>query len=197
MSPDMPETSRTINLLDELARRDRIDAARRRGAYSTLGMLLQRKAATSLCIDPDCRLSGGYSHAGDCEPCGCGLDHARGECPADLVHAAARSGGDGPQCGWSGGSVKMTFRDAEARISPSVTCCGCQLVEARRPPGSHTVTFPEEDRQLLLLALSDMTFAKPGFAWAVGQLADRIPGGREMLEGFRQSREPGVAPVER
>lgn len=132
MLPDQRSSDRIVDVIAELAQRDRIDAARKRGAYSTQGMRLQRKHATSLCSDPACSLSGGYSHAGECEPCGCGLEHAAAECPAELVHAPHRDpGNDGPLCGWRGGSVRMTFRDAKGYIAQSVTCCGCQLVEAQ------------------------------------------------------------------
>jgi hypothetical protein len=37
--------------------------------------------ALELCSDPNCDLSGGYAHAGPCEPCGCPARHAVQECP--------------------------------------------------------------------------------------------------------------------
>jgi hypothetical protein len=42
---------------------------------------LRRTPGGSVCCDPDCDLSGGYAHAGDCEPCTCGKEHATVECP--------------------------------------------------------------------------------------------------------------------
>lgn len=63
-------------LLEELTRRDRIDQARRRGSYSTRGMILQRRNADSVCGDDHCTLSGGYGHAGECIPCHKGATQA-------------------------------------------------------------------------------------------------------------------------
>ncbi len=44
-------------------------------------MLHLRFQANSLCCDNECWLSGGYAHAGPCEDCGCGDEHAIAECP--------------------------------------------------------------------------------------------------------------------
>lgn len=41
------------------------------------------RGASGLCGDPLCDLSGGYAHAGDCEPCECPARHAVAECPLD------------------------------------------------------------------------------------------------------------------
>lgn len=43
---------------------------------------LRTAEGASVCCDPDCDLSGGYAHAGPCEPCSCGKEHAIVECPA-------------------------------------------------------------------------------------------------------------------
>jgi hypothetical protein len=48
--------------------------------YCTPEMVRLRRESLSLCCDPECDLSGGYAHAVDCEPCGCGLEHAMAEC---------------------------------------------------------------------------------------------------------------------
>lgn len=40
-----------------------------------------REMSGNLCVDEDCDLSGGYAHAGGCEPCGCPDNHAIEECP--------------------------------------------------------------------------------------------------------------------
>ena len=53
------------------------------GNLTTAGkaeMVAAREAAESLCCDPECRLSGGFAHVGDCTPCGCGKRHAAEEC---------------------------------------------------------------------------------------------------------------------
>ena len=42
---------------------------------------LRTAPGASLCCDPDCDLSGGYAHVGDCIPCTCGKEHAIAECP--------------------------------------------------------------------------------------------------------------------
>jgi hypothetical protein len=44
-------------------------------------MVHMRNKAGSVCIDPECNLSGRYAHAGPCEDCGCGDEHAIWECP--------------------------------------------------------------------------------------------------------------------
>lgn len=43
---------------------------------------LRRAPGAAVCCDPDCDLSGGAAHVGDCEPCTCGKEHAVAECPA-------------------------------------------------------------------------------------------------------------------
>lgn len=54
--------------------------------HLTDAILATREKATAqgeaLCRRLDCYLSGGWAHAGPCEPCGCGLNHAIAECPA-------------------------------------------------------------------------------------------------------------------
>jgi len=40
-----------------------------------------RKLSGDVCRDPECTLSGGYAHAGECLPCRCGYLHAVDECP--------------------------------------------------------------------------------------------------------------------
>lgn len=50
--------------------------------YHQPWMLAQRRApGASVCIDEECTLSGDCAHVGDCEPCGCPLNHAIAECP--------------------------------------------------------------------------------------------------------------------
>lgn len=50
--------------------------------YATVWHVARRQApGASVCVDPDCHLSGGYAHVGDCEPCTCGKEHAAAECP--------------------------------------------------------------------------------------------------------------------
>lgn len=46
---------------------------------------LREAPGASMCSDPDCHLSGGYAHVGDCEPCSCGKEHAIAECPERRV----------------------------------------------------------------------------------------------------------------
>ena len=52
----------------------------------------------------------------------------------------------------------------------------------------YTIEVSEEDRQMILLALSDESIDKPGFAWFIGQIADKFPDGRRMLDTFREIR---------
>lgn len=61
----------------------------------------------------------------------------------------------------------------------------------------YRVKIAEEDRQMILMCLSRETILHPGFGYAIGLIADKFPGGREMLESFRQIEQPGVAPVEK
>jgi hypothetical protein len=50
--------------------------------YATPAMVTARQAlGAPVCCDPDCHLSGGYAHVGDCTPCGCEKRHAAAECP--------------------------------------------------------------------------------------------------------------------
>lgn len=44
-----------------------------------------RKKVANICNDEDCTLSGGDAHAGPCEACGCGLEHAALECHVATV----------------------------------------------------------------------------------------------------------------
>jgi len=53
--------------------------------YATPEMVARRNSMeTSVCVDFECDLSGGYAHVGPCEPCECGKRHAIEECPALL-----------------------------------------------------------------------------------------------------------------
>lgn len=56
--------------------------------YRQPWQIAQRKAAKSVCGDPDCELSGYRAHAVPCVPCGCPKNHAVDECP--LVALAAQ-----------------------------------------------------------------------------------------------------------
>lgn len=50
--------------------------------YATPEMVAMRHDPSgSVCVDMGCTLSGGYAHAGPCEPCSCGARHAVQECP--------------------------------------------------------------------------------------------------------------------
>lgn len=50
--------------------------------YATPEMVALRTApGAATCCDPECDLSGGYSHVGSCVPCKCGAEHAEDECP--------------------------------------------------------------------------------------------------------------------
>jgi len=53
---------------------------------------------------------------------------------------------------------------------------------------SHTFTIPEEDRQLILLALALMSLRRPGFEYAAREAAKRLSG-EEMFDSFRRSNE--------
>lgn len=41
----------------------------------------------TVCVDPQCDLSGGYAHIGPCEPCECGMRHAVAECPKPVEYS--------------------------------------------------------------------------------------------------------------
>lgn len=54
--------------------------------YATPEMVTRRNSMQeSVCVDPECDLSGGYAHVGPCEPCDCGKRHAIGECPVRVL----------------------------------------------------------------------------------------------------------------
>lgn len=69
------------------------------------------------------------------------------------------------------------------------------------------VTIEEEDRQMILLALAELSLRRPGWLDALGRVADTFQG-REMFDGFRETsadlvrpsfesnaREPGEIPI--
>jgi hypothetical protein len=49
--------------------------------YAQPWQIALRRVNNSWCVDPECTLSGGLAHVGECEPCKCGLEHAIDECP--------------------------------------------------------------------------------------------------------------------
>lgn len=50
--------------------------------YETPEMVARRNADDAVvCRDPECRLSGGFAHVGECSACDCGKRHAIEECP--------------------------------------------------------------------------------------------------------------------
>lgn len=56
------------------------------GRLTRVPEVIAKRECEDVCCDEDCALSGGEAHAGDCEPCDCGLLHAREEC--EIAHAA-------------------------------------------------------------------------------------------------------------
>lgn len=65
------------------------EVAASRYCHPAMLALRRRPSPHSVCIDLACDLSGGFSHAGPCEPCGCGLRHAVEECPDGWPDAGA------------------------------------------------------------------------------------------------------------
>lgn len=49
----------------------------------------------------------------------------------------------------------------------------------------------ECDRQLILLALAVLSLQRPGWAWTLGNIAEKLQG-REMFETFRACNEDAV-----
>lgn len=49
------------------------------------------------------------------------------------------------------------------------------------------IEIEESDRQLTLMALSELALSKPGFDDALGRIAENL-GGKEMFEGFKKYR---------
>ncbi len=62
----------------------RAETVRRLNYCQPWVMVLREAPDADVCADPLCKLSGGYSHVGDCEPCSCGLMHAKAECEKEL-----------------------------------------------------------------------------------------------------------------
>lgn len=58
---------------------------------------------------------------------------------------------------------------------------------------THTFTLPEEDRQLILLALALMSLRRPGWEYAAREAAKRLSG-EEMYDSFRRSNEDVEVP---
>ena len=48
----------------------------------------------------------------------------------------------------------------------------------------HTVKISEEQRQMILLALSKLRIERPGWDYALGECASRFPDGRTMFADF-------------
>ena len=56
------------------------------------------------------------------------------------------------------------------------------------------VTIKEENRQIILLALAELSLRRPGWFDAIERIADKF-GGREMFEGFRETSSDVISPV--
>ena len=53
----------------------------------------------------------------------------------------------------------------------------------------------EEDRQMILLALAELSLRRPGWLYALGCAADKFQG-REMFNAFRETSADLIVPVE-
>jgi hypothetical protein len=53
-----------------------------------------------------------------------------------------------------------------------------------------SVTLEDDERQLILLALAELSLWRPGWQWALSNLADKFSG-REIFENFRQTCRTG------
>lgn len=107
------------------------------GAYDSPGQQVGRRIAESTCGDPDCNLSFGLNHAGECEPCKCGLMHAAEECSAGR-HVAWPTMGES-LCRYRTAQQAMTWPDVALRDPAYVTCGGCRA----SLPGLGVVAFCE------------------------------------------------------
>lgn len=62
---------------------------------------------------------------------------------------------------------------------------------------THTITIDESQRQMIMLALAKLRMERPGWDYALGEIAERFPGGRTMYEQFvtlysEDGHEPGA-----
>ncbi len=55
------------------------------------------------------------------------------------------------------------------------------------------LTIEEEDRQMILLALAELSLRRPGWLDALGRVADKFHG-REMFDGFRKTSADLIGP---
>ncbi len=78
-------------------------------------LALRRRGST--CCDPGCTLSGGYGHAGACEPCACPRQHAAAECPV--------------LNGWSEPAPPLNWRVETHRLRAELTDVTKERDEAR------------------------------------------------------------------
>lgn len=51
---------------------------------------------------------------------------------------------------------------------------------------THTIEIDESQRQLILLALAELSRSRPGWHYVLGVVAGQFPGGVEMYEKFRE-----------
>lgn len=58
---------------------------------------------------------------------------------------------------------------------------------------THTFEIEEEERQMVLLAIAILAIVRPGFAWALGEVAEKLQG-RPMFEAFKQFNEDQYKP---
>jgi hypothetical protein len=54
---------------------------------------------------------------------------------------------------------------------------------------THIIRIEEEQRQLILLALAQLSLERPGWTEALIDTAVRFPGGMEMFESFRAAND--------
>ncbi len=57
--------------------------------------------------------------------------------------------------------------------------------------GDVTMQIDEGERQMILLAISELALSRPGWNWALGELADKLYG-RDMFEEFKVTSGPFV-----
>jgi hypothetical protein len=99
--------------------------------HATPEMVALRKGG-AVCIDNDCDLSGGYAHAGPCEPCNCGRRHAIAECPGTPAPAAPETREQAIEaCARAGlEAIRQHFPDAAFEDDPHNWIGGAESVIA-------------------------------------------------------------------
>lgn len=96
-----------------------------------------------------------------------------------------------PNSFYDGGELTLRLHASAYDVAP-------RLLKALVPAaicGEYDVTIDEAQRQMIAMALAELSFRSPGFGYAIGQIADLMPDGRAMVERFRRITQPDAAPL--